>query len=68
MKENQCVKNLEVLFHCHLGWDAHVRDTVHKCIGLLIGLRHLRAFLLRRTMLSVVKALVISRVRDQLPS
>ena len=38
------MKNLGVLFDRHLTWDAHVSVVVRKCVGLLIGLRHLRHF------------------------
>ena len=63
VKESPCVKNLGVLFDRHLSWDAHVSDVIRKSIGLLIGLRHLRHFLPRHAILSIVKGLVISRVR-----
>ena len=62
IRENRCVKNLGVLFDRHLTWDAHVSDVVRSCVGLLVGLRHLRNFLPRLVMLAVVRALVISRV------
>ena len=52
-----------MIFDRHLTWDAHVSDVVSKCIGLLIGLRHLRHFLPRRVLLTIVQGLVISRVR-----
>ena len=60
-----CVKNLGVIFGRHLTWDAHDSDVVRKCIGLLIGLRHLRHFLpQRRVLLTIVQGgLVISLVR-----
>ena len=57
------MKNLGVLFDRHLTWDAHVSDVVRKCVGLLIGLRHLRHFLPQHVMMTVVQGLVISRVR-----
>ena len=63
IQESRVVKNLGVLFDRHLSWDAHVSDVVRKCVGLLIGLRHLRHFLPRRVMLTLVQGLVISRVR-----
>ena len=45
IQESAQVRNLGVLFDRHLTWDAHVSDVVRKCVGLLIGLRHLRRFL-----------------------
>ena len=63
VRESPCVKNLGVLFDRHLSWDAHVSDVVRKCVGLLIGLRHLRHFLPQHVILIVVNGLVISRVR-----
>ena len=63
IRENGHVKNLGVLFDRHLIWDAHVSDVVRRSVGLLIGLRHLRHFLPRRAMLTIVNGLVISRVR-----
>ena len=63
VQESQTVKNLGVLFDRHLSWDAHVSDVVRKCTGLLIGLRHLRHFLPARTLLTVVRGLVLSRLR-----
>ena len=63
VRESQCVKNLGVLFDRHLTWDAHVSDVVRKCVGLLIGLRHLRHYLPQRVMMTVVQGLVMSRVR-----
>ena len=59
---SRTAKNLGVIFDRHLSWDAHVSD-VHKCIGILIGLRHLRHYLPRRALLAIVQSLVISRVR-----
>ena len=50
------------MFDRHFTWDAHVSDVVRSCVGLLVGLRHLRNFLPRLVMLAVVRALVISRV------
>ena len=41
----------------------HVSDVVRKCIGLLIGLRHLSRFLPPRVMLKIVYGLVLSRLR-----
>ena len=49
--------------HSTVAYIAHVNDVVHKCIGILIGLRHLRHFLPQSAILSVVQGLVISRVR-----
>ena len=63
IQESRCVKNLGVLFDRHLTWDAHVSDVVRKCVGLLIGLRHLSHFLPRRVTLTIVQGLVMSRVR-----
>ena len=63
VQESPCVRNLGVLFDRHLTWDAHVSDVVRKCVGLLIGLRHLRRYLPRHVMLTIVQGLVISRVR-----
>ena len=63
IQESPCVKNLGVIFDRHLTWDAHVSDVVRKCIGLLIGLRHLSHFLPRHVLLAIVQGLVISRVR-----
>ena len=36
------VKNLGVIFYSHLSWDVQVKDVAPKCMGLLLGLRHLR--------------------------
>ena len=36
---------------------------VRKCVGLLIGLRHLRRFLPQQALLTIVQGLVVSRVR-----
>ena len=63
VQESDCVKNLGVLFDRHLTWDAHVSDVVRKCVGLLIGLRHLRHYLPQDVMMTVVQGLVMSRVR-----
>ena len=63
IQESQVVKNLGVLFDRHLTWDAHVSDVVRKCVGLLIGLRHLRRFLPQQALLTIVQGLVVSRVR-----
>ena len=63
IQESHRVKNLGVLFDRHLTWDAHVSNVVRECVGLLIGLRHLRRFLPQRAMLTIVKGLVVSRVR-----
>ena len=63
IRESPCVKNLGMFFDRHLTWDAHVSDVVRKCIGLLIGLRHLRHFLPRRVLFTIVQGLVISRVQ-----
>ena len=63
VQESPCVRNLGVLFDRHLTWDAHVSDVVRKCVGLLIGLRHLRRYIPRHVMLTIVQGLVISRVR-----
>ena len=52
-----------MLFDRHLTWDAHVSDVVRKCVGLLIGLRHLRHFLPQHVMLTIVQGLITSRVR-----
>ena len=60
--ESHVVRNLGVLFDRHLDWDAHVTSVVNKCIGLLIGLRHLRRYLLANVMLTIVRSLIISRV------
>ena len=62
VQESPCVKNLGVLFDRHLTWDAHVSDVVRKCVGLLIGLRHLRHYLPQCVMMTVVQGLVMSRV------
>ena len=63
IRESPCVKNLGVMFDRHLTWDAHVSDVVRRCVGLLIGLRHLRHYLPQHVMMTVVQGLVISRVR-----
>ena len=63
IQESHRVKNLGVLFDRHLTWDAHVSNVVRECVGLLIGLRHLRRFLPQRAMLTIVQGLVVSRVR-----
>ena len=55
-------KELGVVFDRHLTWDAHVSDVVRKCVGLLVGLRHLRSFLPQHAMLAIVRALVVSPV------
>ena len=62
VQESRTAKNLGVIFDKHLTWEAHVTDIVHKCIGILIGLRHLRHFLPQRALLSIVQSLVLSRV------
>ena len=62
IRESRCVGNLGVLFDRHLTWDEHVSDVVRKCVGLLIGLRHLRRFLPRHALLAIVRSLVVSRV------
>ena len=62
IQESRCVKNLGVVFDRHLTWDPHVSDVVRKCVGLLVGLRHLRSFLPQHAMLAIVRALVVSRV------
>ena len=63
IQESPYVKNLGVMFDRHLTWDAHVSDVVRRCVGLLIGLRHLRHYLPQHVMMTVVQGLVISRVR-----
>ena len=60
--ESHVVRNLGVLFDRHLSWDAHVTSVVNKCIGLLIGLRHLRRYLPASVMPTIVRSLIISRV------
>ena len=60
--ESHVVRNLGVLFDRHLSWDAHVTSVVNKCIGSLIGLRHLRRYLPANVILTIVRSLVISRV------
>ena len=63
VQESPSVKNLGVLFDRHLTWDDHVSAVVRQCVGLLIGLRHLRHLLPRHVMRTVVDGLVLSRVR-----
>ena len=64
IQESRYVKNLGVMFDRHLSWNAHVSDVVQRCIGLLIGPRQMRHFLLpRHAMLASVQGLVLSRVR-----
>ena len=65
VQESPCVKNRGVIFDRNLTWDAHVSEVVRKrkCVGLLIGLRHLRCLLPQRALLAVVQGLVVSRVR-----
>ena len=67
VQESRTAKNLGVIFDRHLSWDAHVSDVVRKCIGLLIGLRHLSHFLPPRVMITIVHGLVLSRLRYCLP-
>ena len=62
VQESRVVRNLGVLFDRHLSWEAHVTSVVNKCIGLLIGLRHLRQHLPRNEMLTIVRSLILSRV------
>ena len=62
VQESRVVRNLGVLFDRHLSWEAHVSSVVSKCVGLLIGLRHLRRYLPQNVMLTVVRSLVISHV------
>ena len=63
VQESPCVRNLGVLFDRHLTWDAHVSDVVRKCVGLLIGLRHLRHYLPRHVMLTIVQGLSMETVQ-----
>ena len=67
VQESRIAKNLGVVFDRHLSWDAHVSEVVHKCIGILIGLRRLRQYLPQQALLTIVQSLVISRVRYCIP-
>ena len=56
-------KNLGLIFDRSLNWAAHVDSVTRSCFGVLSGLSHLRGHLPTSVILSLVNALVISRIR-----
>ena len=54
--------NLGVVFDSCLTWEAHVSELSRRCMGLLIGLSHVRHCLPDGVIKTIVTALVISRV------
>lgn len=54
--------NLGVVFDSSLTWEAHVTELSRRCMGLLIGLSHVRHCLPDGVIKTIVTALVISRV------
>ena len=56
------VRNLGVIFDSALSWEAHVSELSHRCIGLLIGLSHVRNSLPDGVIKVLVTTLVISRI------
>ena len=57
------VGNLGVVFDSALTWEAHVSELSRRCVGLLIGLSHVRHYLPDGVLRTIVSALVVSRVR-----
>ena len=57
------VRNLGVIFDPTLSWDDHVAHVVNKCIGMLIGLSHIRHHLPQAAVSTIVHGLVISHLR-----
>ena len=57
------VGNLGVVFDGTLSWEAHVSELSRQCMGLLIGLSHVRHCLPDGVIKTLVTALVISRVQ-----
>ena len=57
------VGNLGVVFDSSLSWDAHVSDLSRRCMGLLIGLSHIRHYIHDGVIKTPVMALVMSHVR-----
>ena len=54
--------NLGVVFDSSLTWEAHVTELSRRCMGLLIGLSHVRHCLPDGVIKTIVTAQVISRV------
>ena len=57
------VGNLGVIFDGTLSWDAHVSELSRRCMGLLIGLSHIRHYLPDGVIKTLVVALVMSRIQ-----
>ena len=57
------VGNLGVVFDSSLSWDAHVSDLSRRCMGLLIGLSHIRHYIPDGIIKTLVMALVMSRIQ-----
>ena len=57
------VGNLGVVFDSSLSWDAHVSDLSRRCMGLLVGLSHIRHYIPDGVIKTLVMALVMSRIQ-----
>ena len=57
------VGNLGVVFDGALSWEPHVSELSRRCMGVLIGVSHVRHCLPDGVLKTIVTALVISRVR-----
>ena len=57
------VGNLGVVFDSSLSWDAHMSDLSRRCMGLLIGLSHIRHYIPDGVIKTLVMAFVLSRVQ-----
>ena len=61
------VANLGVIFDSTLSWEPHVSELSRRCVGLLIGLSHVRHYLPDGVIKTIVTALILSRIRYCLP-
>ena len=57
------VSNLGVTFDQRMSFSAHVDDIVRKCTGMLCGLMHAKHYLPKSVLITLVQALVVSRLR-----
>ena len=63
LEYSETVRNLGVIMDPELSWKQHVKQITNRCIGILVGLYHVRSALPSHLLPKIIDSLVMSHVR-----